>query len=230
MLLLVFPPNLLINLASTYVDQQATQDGAFDFESFGAISIGLFVAGILVATSFGILAQGSLCYGVAQRYLGNPVTAGESLGYALERFGSLILASILITLGTMIGLIFFILPGIYLMLAWFIAVPALMIENLSASAALSRSRALTKGHLGLIIALGFILFILATSVGIAAALVPIPYLQAVVTSIINTLFGGLNAIVVTVLYFSARCKHENFDLELLTQTLDSPKQEMQSSL
>ncbi len=178
----------------------------------------------------GLMAQGALCYGIAHRYVGNEISAGEAIRHTFRRLGSLISASILMFFGVMFGMILFILPGIYLAFAWYIMIPALMFENLPGPAGLGRSRRLMKGHKIKAFVLGLLLAIFPMFGGVAAALVPEPYLSSVIMSVATCLYTGLISTAVTVIYFSARCKAEHFDLELLAQALEGPGQTTQPVL
>lgn len=82
--------------------------------------------------------------GEARRPVGFADAAGAGLGALLP----LIALGVLTSIGTMIALLFLIIPGIILMLAWSVAGPALVAEQCGIMAALGRSRELTSGARG----------------------------------------------------------------------------------
>lgn len=64
------------------------------------------------------------------------------------RFGTAFVASLLSSLGVLLGLILLILPGIYLLGRWALVFPVLMNERIGAIDAMRRSNALTPGIWG----------------------------------------------------------------------------------
>jgi hypothetical protein len=97
----------------------------------------------LVATSLATAAAYRL---VADAYLGRAVDADASLRFGLRRLASVMWVSLLFGLGVFAGLVFLIVPGIFVTVAWAIATPVLLAENLRGSKAIGRSRALVRGR------------------------------------------------------------------------------------
>ena len=81
---------------------------------------------------------------VADAYLGRAVDPAASMRFGLRRVGSVIWVSLLAGLGIFVGLLLLIVPGVYLAVAWSVAIPVLLGENLRGRAALRRSRALEQ--------------------------------------------------------------------------------------
>jgi len=177
-----------------------------------------------------IFADGVVCYGIAQRYLGKALSLAEAFRYTMKRIGKLLLVSIIGTLGFMLGCLFFIIPGVYVVLILFITTPILMFEDISSMASLKRSRLLMKGHLSKALALLFILTLIGWAAGGVTGLVPVPFVAVLLSTMVSSLLMGFQMVNVTVFYFSARCKHENFDLQLLGQSFDSPQQDPPSDV
>ena len=74
-------------------------------------------------------------------------TVGEAFGIGMGFFVTILLASLLSAVAMFVGLIFLILPGIYLIIKFSLAGPAIVAENIkNPIAALSRSWALTKNN------------------------------------------------------------------------------------
>jgi len=92
------------------------------------------------------LAIAALTYGSYQYLAGHRVGAGDCIRYAAGRFGRLFGLALLSNIIIIVGLILFIIPGLFLMTMFAVSVPALLAERLSVSASLSRSSALTKGY------------------------------------------------------------------------------------
>ena len=138
--------------------------------------------------------------------------------------------SLLYGLGIVAGTIAFILPGIWLYIAWALAMPALLVEGLRGRKALGRSYGLVKGRwwrtFG-VIAFGFIIVGVFSGIVQAVFLVGIVFepdndalililsaLSGIVGLVIGTPF---QAALLTVVYFDLRVRKEGFDLELLAQ-------------
>jgi hypothetical protein len=108
--------------------------------------IGTSLALALIAFLAQLLAIGSVFRLVLDDYLGRPVSVGESFSFAAVRLLALVWLSILAALLVAIGFVLFVLPGIYLLVAFAVAVPVLMIEGRRGLAALGRSRRLISGR------------------------------------------------------------------------------------
>jgi hypothetical protein len=180
----------------------------------------LFILNLLVLTFTNAICTGAAAYGLTHRYLGNDVSAGESLRAVMRRFMPLLGASILYALGTVIGTLCLIIPGIYLTLTWYVLYPTLLFENLSVFQAFGRSRRLMVGHKRKAFNIVFVLGIIWLASGMFSGIIPNAYASVAVESFFMAASELFNAVVVTVMYISARCRVEQFDLELLTQMVE----------
>ena len=66
-----------------------------------------------------------------------------------------------------------------------------------------------------------ILFFISMGIEMLFAFIPLQTLSSIIASTIQSFVQSFNCIVVTVIYFSARCQVEQFDLELLAQSVES---------
>ena len=170
---------------------------------------------------------------VADAYLGRPVDPSASLRFGLQRVGSVMWVSVLAGLGILVGLLLFIVPGVYLAVAWAVAIPVLLGENLRGSAALRRSRALVRGRWWQCTGVLFLSFLLAAIVAAVITLVVaaiagstdndtvIFFDHGISTLIADTLVLPFQVAVTTVLYIDLRVRKEGFDVQLLTHSLES---------
>ena len=76
-----------------------------------------------------------------------------------------------------------------------------------------------KGNMGSMFVLGFVMLTINLGVAWGAALVPQPHVRVVLTAFVQCAMMIFGTAVSVVFYFSARCKHEQFDLQLLADNV-----------
>jgi hypothetical protein len=169
---------------------------------------------------------------VADAYLGRAVDPAASMRFGLRRVGSVIWVSLLAGLGIFVGLLLLIVPGVYLAVAWSVAIPVLLGENLRGRAALRRSRALVRGRWWPCAGVIVLSFLLAAIVSAAIELIVVAvagsssndtvlFLDHGASSLIaDTLVLPFQVAVTTVLYIDLRVRKEGFDVQLLTHSLE----------
>jgi hypothetical protein len=170
---------------------------------------------------------------IAHAYLGETTTWQDSLSFALKRLPAVMWVSLLVFLATVLGFILLIIPGIYLTVAFALALPVLLLEDQRGSKALGRSRKLIEGRwwrvAGVLLA-GYILATVVSGIvqGLLAALMFVAAgddsVMAVVLSGVAGLIGQVIttpfvAALVTVVYFDQRVRKEAFDLEVLARAM-----------
>lgn len=224
------------------------------FTSGGVLQRPALYAGILLLSIvLGALATAATVFLVSETYLGNSISGGAAINRATRFLWRLILLTMMLSLVVGLSVIIFFLPGlvtastVLLALAvipafitaliiftgLLVATPALVIEDATPSAALSRSWQLTRGFrwkmLGLVIVVGIILAIpsLAMSFlrGGSMAMQPLgefstaDIMWEIVAQFVSTLIYPLLYCALTVAYYDLRVRKEGFDLELLESTL-----------
>jgi hypothetical protein len=102
--------------------------------------------GLLVMLVLSPLSQAIMLHTAFQDMSGRRISLSESVRAALSRWLPLIGLSICVGFGVMCGLILLIVPGIVLMIMWYVANPACIVERLGVFASMGRSSELTKGH------------------------------------------------------------------------------------
>jgi hypothetical protein len=140
-----------------------------------AILVGLVTLAIAVIIT--TVLQAAILRAAAQATIGDPVDIEASYKWGLRRFGSVLLVAILVGLAVGLGFILLIIPGLILLVLFAVSIPAVVVEQLRGTAAMSRSWNLTKSH-----------FWHVAGVIIVAALI------AGVFSGVLTAFGGSNAV------------------------------------
>ncbi|MDQ3954522.1 MAG: hypothetical protein M3285_03115 [Actinomycetota bacterium] len=235
---MIIPVYIIFNLIliSMAPDDAIVRDGLIlmplqsDADAFNRVLLGFVVISVLAA----MLATGAAFKAVADAYLGDKPSIGDSLRFAGSRLHSLIWLSILYALLVIVGLVALIIPGIYLAVAFCVAVPALILEGHKGSKALGRSRDLVKDRwwptlgafiLGLVlipIVVGVILgFVFEAAIPETESVTSFLALQATQEAIIDVFSAPLQAAVLTVIYFDLRVRKEGFDLQLLAERMGS---------
>ncbi len=189
--------------------------------------------GIVVLLSFiSVLLATAVCFkAVADAYLGVEPDWRRSLRFAVRRLGGLFVLAFAFALAVAIASIALLLPGIWLAVAFSVAVPALLLERIGPFAALGRSFRLVRGRwwatFGALL-VGYLL------VGILGAIVQ--GIVMVVPSVIaegNTLVGAISSViggtlgavlttpysaaVIALVYFDLRVRKEGLDLQLIAE-------------
>lgn len=212
---------------------ETTQPGATP--EFQGDEVWAFLAGtvlIFILAYLGSqLATGACFKAVSGAYLDEDPDWRESLQFARSRLGALLWLSLLMVLLLAPAFLACIVPGLYLYVAWSVAAPALLVEDVRGWAALKRSRELVKGRFWPTVAVLILVAVLtgilqAIFLGVLAGVVGIggnEVAQAVADAIGQTassaLTTPLSAAVLAVLYFDLRVRKEGFDLELLAHRL-----------
>jgi hypothetical protein len=188
---------------------------------------------IVLSVIAGVIIQGALAMSLVDAYIGHPVDWLHSVRESAGRLGALLWLSIIAGLGVALGFIALIIPGVWLLVMWCVAVPALMFEQVSGFRALGRSFELVRGRwwptfaalfvaaLMLFVALFLVTLVLgaiesALSVGSVGPWLVLNWLGAVVGDLIALPFI---AAVIAVMYIDLRVRKEALDLELLAGTV-----------
>jgi hypothetical protein len=198
----------------------------------GAIGVNLTVSllGALV-TVIGT----ALCFKVAAAaYVGARASWRSSLAFAAPRLGPVVWAAILAGLGIVLGFLALIVPGIWLLVAWSVFVPALLFEGLAPPRSLGRSFELVRGRwwatLGAVV-------VAALIGGVAAGIVSTGFDALLSTSLGDHVFlaalidatGGavasaiglpVQAVMIAVLYLDLRARKEHVDGDTIGRRLD----------
>lgn len=192
-------------------------------------SLPLLVNSFLFYLPIGFLAyavvQASLVYAVQETYLGRPCTVKGAIVGAAPRLVNAALTSLLS--GIMLGaaFVFFVIPFVFLSLWWAVTTQVVVLEKMDPAAALTRSRALTQGHLGQIGTLLFLITVIAgvISLGFSGILALVikerPFVMAIAQILPAVLLAPLNATFMTLAYFDLRIRKEGFDLEVASEDL-----------
>jgi hypothetical protein len=236
-LVVVAPATLLseIVVASAPTEEAVVTDDPLTGDLALSDDFWTFVAalGVTVVLSAlaSLLATGACFKAVADSYLGRTLDWGGSVRFVLRRFGSLLWILLLGGLVVVLGLIACLVPGIWLAIAFMLAVPVLLTEGVKGRRALGRSYRLVRGRWWPVFAVIVLALLLSgivqgALVGVSAGLStasPDSFasyaVDFVASTIAATLTTPFTAAVTIVVYFDLRVRKEAFDLELLAQQL-----------
>ena len=153
---------------------------------------------------------------VAAAHDGRRVGWQEGLGAGLSRLGGVVAASFIVLVLVIAGLVALVLPGIWIAVALALTTPALVLERLTALAAIRRSYTLVQGRwwrTAAVVALSFLVAFAAVVVvsipaGVLVATTEDRSLRALIAAVVNALSSGLliplTAGVMTVLFLERR--------------------------
>ncbi len=180
-----------------------------------------------------VLTTAACVKAVSDLYLDQPTSVSTSLRFALRRLASLVWLEILTLVLLTLAFLALIIPGIWLYAAWSVAAPVLLVEGRKGWRALSRSRALVRGHWWPTAAVLIVSSLMVSVVGgaIEALLIGVFLAGAnnsvvVVVSLVSlaaavsaVLTRPFSAAIRTILYYDLRVRHEGYDVELLAEQL-----------
>jgi len=197
-----------------------------------AATLVTLVIGFLTA----LLATAACTEVVSSEYLGGEITWRESLRRAWRRFASLVVANLLILLVAGLGLLACLVPGVWLWVAFSVAVPAILIEGIRGPASLRRSFRLVRGRWWPVFAILLVgqLLVLVVQSFVTLPLVPILFLTGGDNAVVGFLVTAASTVVSTIvtqpfiaavtviIYYDLRVRKEGFDLALMAAQLDAP--------
>jgi hypothetical protein len=127
--------------------------------------LGAVLGGGLAVSVMALILQpigtAAILHVISQEFIDQRVGIGAAFGFALKRFGTLILVSILTGLMIGFGLILCIVPGIIFWSWYALVAQVVVVEGLGAEKSMKRSKELTAGFRGRVLGL-LLLFIVIT--------------------------------------------------------------------
>jgi hypothetical protein len=210
-----------------------------DHESLSGPAIaaagGVIFVCVLIFLSLFLLSAGAAVFAVSEIYTGRQARIRGALRLALSRFWSILGVMFLGVMISAAGLIFLVVPGIYLGCRVSVAAAATLIEGIGPGEAIRRSFGLTKGFAGR----AFVIILLTIAMSWAVvAVFQIPFyiliaasnknhtlvvLWTILMEIGNLLGSVLVAPVSTIAfalyYYDLRIRKEAFDLQMMMQAI-----------
>lgn len=232
-ILILYSPLLLLFLPmvldATAPAEPGPESLSGPLDQAGLALWGPMAAGMLLFLLIAPAATAAIAYGVVRKMRGEPVTLGECFRKGFRRWVSVVAASILMGLAAFLGFVACIVPGLVVMAGLFVAIPALVVEEESASMALSRSWDLTRGHRLSTFGVIFIFIVLqqltevpayvTEDLGVAQEGVG-AFLLLVLTTGLSLVFTAVQSVSSAVAYHDLRVEKEGFGLEEIAAAFD----------
>jgi len=164
------------------------------------------VLGELVAIIAAFLVQATLVKAVQDVRDGRAdLSIGETVSAATPYIWPVAGASILAGIAITIGLILFIVPGLYLITIWAVIVPVIVLERSGVFASFGRSYRLVRGHgwhvFGTLVLVFIIMIAVSIVLGLIFSVLPYVWRSGLSSIISGTLIAPFLALVVTLVYY-----------------------------
>jgi len=208
-----------------------------------AFVIGLMIAGavaadapalgfvsILIGFVLAPVPNAASIIAISDEFTGRSTSIGACFGIAFRRLGTLIGLGFVTGILIGIGMIFLLIPGLYLLAKWYVSTQVCLLENEGVGGAMERSSDLTKGSRGEILGVSVVIGLIGYAVVIPLTFWEISVREAgadgaalvslLVDMVSNIVFGLLFACTAVAIYFNQRVKKDSFDLEALSGLVD----------
>jgi len=201
-------------------------------QKLSALQIGQAGLVLLITGITFPLATGALTRAVGSRYLNEPATVGSCFSYIVGIFGKYFGTMMLNGLVIWLGFMFCLVPGILFAIWFSFSSSVVVLEGLGGTAAMGRSKQLSKDNAWRIIGLWLIILAVnlalnwSVGAGLGVALptlVASPVQKLVVTQgveqVVSMILSPLFCVAWILLYYDIRIRKEAFDLEVLARSM-----------
>jgi hypothetical protein len=157
----------------------------------------------------------AVTHGICIKYASNLMSEempsfNNAFSFAIRKLPSLLIATLIVDILVIFGLIAFIVPGVILGIMYFLVVPVILNENIGTLSSLSRSKFLANGRwfktFTVFLIVGIVVAVASSITGLIA--MPFGDFSYLASSILTALFEPLLPIALAVHYFSMRGKEE----------------------
>jgi len=191
--------------------------------SFWAVASASLLAALVALLLYQVL-TGAITRNIATEVTGQDLDLEQSYRFGFARLGPILVVSILVGLATLLGLIVFIIPGIYIGVRLAVSIQALVVEDRRGTEAMRRSWALVGGHWW---HAAFTLLVGALITGVVNAVITAPFsagawfIQGIAAAVATTVTLPYGALVGVLLYLDLRTRKEGLDLDTVKANLEA---------
>jgi Membrane domain of glycerophosphoryl diester phosphodiesterase len=202
---------------------QQLEDQVVVSTSFWAVASASLLAALVGLLLYQVL-TGAITRTIAKEVAGQDLGLEQSYRFGLARLGPILVVSVLVGLATLLGLIVFIIPGIYICVRLAVSIQALVVEDRRGTEAMRRSWHLVGGHWW---HAAFTLLVAALITGVVNAVITAPFsagawlLQGIAAAVATTVTLPYGALVGVLLYLDLRARKEPLDLDTLKANLQA---------
>jgi glycerophosphoryl diester phosphodiesterase family protein len=202
---------------------QQLQDSAAVSTSFWAVASASLLAALVGLLLYQVL-TGAITRTIATEVAGQDLGVEQSYRFGFARLGPILVVSILVGLATLLGLIVFVIPGIYIGVRLAVSIQALVVEGKRGTEAMRRSWDLVGGHWW---RAAFTLLVAALITGVVNAVITAPFsagawfIQGVAAAVATIVTMPYGALVGVLLYLDLRARRERLDLDTLKTDLQA---------
>jgi hypothetical protein len=184
-----------------------------------------FFSGIISIVTLVVYAfvNAGITFGSIESLNNRPFTFGALINRSFSTFFPILLATILVYIIVVLGMIALIVPGIIALLMFSVVYPVIIAERKGPSGALGRSRELTRGHRWAILG-GYIVYIVIAYVVVIVTQLVAVFLGPIAVLIASLLTSAINATLAASytasLYVNLRMAKEGAGIEELASVFD----------
>jgi MFS family permease len=184
---------------------------------------GMLLISMLIFILTYALTQSAIIYGTVQDLRGQRASFGDCLSRGLSALPRVVFAAILASIAVAIGSMLLLIPGIILLIMWWVLVPAIVVEGANVGAGFGRSRELTRGHrwgiLGILILVAVAQWVVSFLIGLVALA-----LGGTVVEIVNLalmlVFTAFACVLSAVGYYYLRAEKEGIIIDDIARVFD----------
>ena len=187
---------------------------------------GVILLGSVIPMIVNALTQATIIYGTFQDIRGQRAGIGDCIARGLASIVPVIVGSILLSLGFGIGFVLLIVPGLILLVMWWVYVPAIVVERKGIIEAFGRSRELTRGRrwhiLGLALIVGIAALVISFVIGKALQdpTGQVSTVGSIVQYAVLSVLTAFNSVLVAVGYYYLRVEKEGTDVNAIASIFD----------
>jgi hypothetical protein len=188
-----------------------------------------------VTALLAVIQAGAVTYGTVRHLSGERARFGEMVRVGLRRGLPVVGIGIVLWVAVVVGLVLLVVPGVMLMVATCVAVPAAVVERPGVVGAIRRSLALTRGRRWPLFAAGLsiliLMWVLSAVVQVGVTVLSVTLLSAgrgpqtaavllVASQLGNVLFSALPLVAIAVAYHDLRAEKEGVDTAALARVFE----------
>ena len=191
--------------------------------SFWAVAGASLLAALVGLLLYQVL-TGAITRNIATEVAGQDLDLEQSYRFGFARLGPILVVSVLVGLATLLGLIVFIIPGIYIGVRLAVSTQALVVEDKRGTQAMRRSWDLVGGHWW---HAAFTLLVAGLITAVVNAVITAPFgagawfIQGIAAAVATTVTLPYGALVGVLLYLDLRARKERLHLDTLKADLQA---------